>query len=61
MNQPVQNLKGKAAPPANHAEIEGGTEVQLPSFLIGTLNGSKWPASYPNFFTAGLQTPNTLA
>jgi len=58
MNQPVQNLRGKAAPPAG---IEGGTEVQLPSFLIGALNGSKWPASYPSFFIAGLKTPSTLA
>jgi hypothetical protein len=60
MIQPVRNLKGKAAPPGHRAQIEKGIEVQLPSFLIGALNGSKWPASYPNFFTAGLKTPSTL-
>jgi hypothetical protein len=58
MNHPVQNLKGKVAPPVG---IEGGTEVQLPSFLIAALNGSKWPASYPYFFIARLRTPSTLA
>jgi len=55
MNHPVQNLKGKVVPPAHHAGIEGGTEVQLPSYLTEALNGSKWPASYPNFFIAGVK------
>jgi hypothetical protein len=41
--------------------MQEGTELQLPSFLIAALNGSKWPASYPNFFIAGLKTPSTLA
>jgi len=54
MNHPVQNLKGKAVPPAHHAGIEG-TEVQLPSFLTAALKGNKWPASYPNFFIAGVK------
>jgi len=54
MNHPVQNLKGKVVPPAHHVGM-GGAEVQLPSFLTAALNGSKCPASYPNFFTAGLK------